>query len=62
MDHAFMTKVDQWLKEHRQEIIDDLIGLVRIPSVSVPDEQVPPFGQPCRDALQYMFDLGTRHG
>ncbi len=62
MDHAFMTKVDQWLKEHRQEIIDDLIGLVRIPSVSVPDEQVPPFGQPCRDALQYMFDLGARHG
>lgn len=62
MDHAFMARVDQWLKEHRQEIIDDLIGLVRIPSVSVPDEAVPPYGQACRDALQYMFDLGARHG
>ena len=62
MDLMLMGKVDQWLKAHRQEIIDDLIGLVRIPSVSVPDEAVPPFGQACRDALQYMFDLGKRHG
>ncbi|MBQ4579199.1 MAG: M20/M25/M40 family metallo-hydrolase [Clostridia bacterium] len=62
MDHALMTRVDQWLKEHRREIIGDLIGLVRIPSVSVPDEQAPPYGQACRDALQYMFDLGARHG
>ena len=62
MDLMLMGKVDQWLKAHRQEIIDDLSGLVRIPSVSVPDEAVPPFGQACRDALQYMFDLGKRHG
>lgn len=59
---AWLDKVDAWLKEHRQEIIDDLIGLVRIPSVSIPDPQVPPYGQACRDALQYMFDLGRRHG
>ena len=62
MDLTLITRVDQWLQQHRQEIIDDLIGLVRIPSVSVPDEAVPPYGQPCRDALQYMFDLGARHG
>ena len=62
MDHALMTQVDQWLRQHRQQIIDDLVGLVRIPSVSVPDEAVPPYGQACRDALQYMFDLAGRHG
>lgn len=62
MEQSLITRVDQWLKQHRQEIIDDLIGLVRIPSVSVPDEAAPPYGQACRDALQYMFDLGARHG
>ncbi|MDY4138080.1 MAG: M20/M25/M40 family metallo-hydrolase [Eubacteriales bacterium] len=62
MDQALLARVDEWLGAHRQEIIDDLIGLVRIPSVSVPDEAVPPYGQACRDALQYMFDLGARHG
>lgn len=62
MDQSLLAQVDQWLQQHRQEIIDDLIGLVRIPSVSVPDEAVPPYGQACRDALQYMFDLGARHG
>lgn len=62
MNQELLTRVDGWLKAHRQEIIDDLIGLVRIPSVSVPDKEAPPFGQPCRDALDYMFRLGERHG
>lgn len=62
MDKNLLQRVDTWLREHRQEIIDDLIGLVRIPSVSILDKDVPPFGQHCRDALQYMFDLGRRHG
>lgn len=62
MNQELLNRVDAWLKAHRREIIDDLIGLVRIPSVSIPDREVPPFGQPCRDALAYMFDLGERHG
>ena len=62
MDENLLKRVNQWLEEHRQEIIDDLAGLVRIPSVSQADAEVKPYGQPCRDALQYMFDLGHRHG
>ena len=62
MDQMLLNRVDNWLAQHRQEIIDDLIGLVRIPSVSIPDEAVPPFGQACRDALSYMYDLGKKHG
>lgn len=62
MDSELLARVDAWLLEHRQEIISDLIGLVRIPSVSVPSPDVPPYGQACRDALQYMFRLGKRHG
>ena len=28
MDQALLARVDEWLGAHRQEIIDDLIGLV----------------------------------
>lgn len=62
MNQALLARVNEWLGQHRQEIIDDLIGLVRIPSVSVPDPAVPPYGQACRDVLAYMFKLGERHG
>lgn len=62
MDTALLSRVNAWLDEHRREIIDDLIGLVRIPSVSQVDPITPPYGQACRDALTYMFELGKRHG
>lgn len=61
-NQQMLERVNAWLREHRQEIIDDLSGLVRIPSVSVPDPDVPPYGQACRDALAYMRALGERHG
>ena len=62
MDRELLARVDGWLAAHREEIIDDLVGLVRIPSVSDAESEVKPFGQPCRDALEYMFRLGERHG
>lgn len=57
-----LARVDAWLDAHRDEILNDLIGLVRIPSVSDESAEVKPFGQPCRDVLNYMFELGRRHG
>ena len=62
MDERLLARVDAWLSEHMQEVLDDLAGLVRIPSVSDENAPVKPFGQPCRDALEYMFALGRRHG
>ncbi|MBP3657556.1 MAG: M20/M25/M40 family metallo-hydrolase [Clostridia bacterium] len=62
MNQELLTRINGWLSQHRQEIIDDLIGLVRIPSVSVPDKNVPPYGQACRDALAYMCRLGQKRG
>lgn len=58
----FLARVNEWIDLHRQEIIDNLSGLVRIPSVSIPDPVTPPYGQACRDALAYMYDLGDRYG
>lgn len=62
MDHMLLNQVTRWLEAHRRTIMEDLLGLVRIPSVSIPDEAVPPYGQPCRDAISYMLRLGQRHG
>lgn len=62
MDNNILARVSEWIAAHRQQIIDDLSGLVRIPSVSVPDPVVPPYGQACRDALTYMEKLGSKYG
>lgn len=62
MTQPLQEQIDRWLEAHRQEIVEDLLGLVRIPSVSVPDPAVPPYGQPCRDAIAYMLSLGEKHG
>ena len=51
-----------FLRINRQAMLRDLAGLVAIPSVSVPDQDIPPFGQPLRDALSYMASLASREG
>lgn len=62
MNQNILAQVSEWITAHRQQIIDDLTGLVRIPSVSVPDPVTPPYGQACRDALAYMKELGSQYG
>lgn len=62
MDRTLLARVDAWLDAHLEEILLDLDGLVRVPSVSDAESDIKPFGQPCRDALEYMFRLGRRHG
>lgn len=55
-------KIDQWIEEHRQELINDIVDQVRIKSVAEKNSPVKPYGQGCRDALHAMLDLGKRHG
>lgn len=52
------------LEPYKKPLLEDLDGLLRIPSVknveTVSDQA--PFGQGIADALQYMLDLGERDG
>ncbi len=57
-----MKHFKAWIDAHRQEIIDDLFAIVRVPSISDPTSSVRPFGQPCQDALQCMAGLGKKYG
>ena len=53
-----------YMQAHKEEYIKDLQGLIQIPSLK--DEKTisdqAPFGQACRDALDYMLELGKAYG
>ena len=53
-----------WIKEHREELIEEIRGLVRVPSVSRKDLGEPgaPFGPDCRRMLDYMMERGVHYG
>ncbi|MCM1064337.1 MAG: Sapep family Mn(2+)-dependent dipeptidase [Eubacterium sp.] len=63
MDRKSYDKVSRWFDDHREEMTKDIMRLVRIPSVSCPQEgDEAPFGQGCRDCLEEMLALGREHG
>ncbi|MCI9321295.1 MAG: M20/M25/M40 family metallo-hydrolase [Lachnospiraceae bacterium] len=63
MDRELYDKVSRWFEEHREEMIGDIIRLVRIPSVSCPQEgEEAPFGEACRDCLEEMLAMGREFG
>lgn len=55
-------QVTAWMQEHREEIVRDIFRLVRIPSISNLGSGVEPFGQPCRDVLDEMLQIGREQG
>lgn len=57
-----LEMIDKWIETHKKSILDDLAGLVEIPSVSDASSDVKPYGQACLDALDYMYSLGRRYG
>ncbi len=57
-----VLRAQLWLQEHQDEILKDLQGLLRIPSVEGNPEPLAPFGKAVREALDYVLDLGRRWG
>ena len=62
MDRELYRKIDAWFEAHREELIRDIIRLVRIPSVSDPASGTVPFGAACRRAMDEMLEIGREHG
>ena len=58
MDRELYRKIDAWFEAHREELIRDIIRLVRIPSVSDPASGTVPFGAACRRAMDEMLEIG----
>ena len=60
----WMPKAEAWIAAHKEELIREIQGLVRIPSVSHPEEAAPgaPFGGACRQVLEHMLARGAAYG
>ncbi len=55
--------IDQYIEEHKKEIIENTQKLIQIPSVIAPSNNpLHPFGEPINDALEYMLNLGKSLG
>ena len=62
MDKLLGQKVDRFLEENRDNIINDITRMCRIPAVrgeALPDE---PFGKDCADALRLAVQIGEEMG
>lgn len=55
-------RIDAWIETHREELLEDIARLVRIPSVSVRGEGPQPYGAACAQALEEMLAMGERYG
>lgn len=62
MNEVHLPQVLDWLKSHEDDLINDLRGLLRIPSLEADALPNAPFGQPNREALDYMLNLGQKWG
>lgn len=58
-----MKEYDKMIQIHREEMIYNLIELLKIPSISITsDEKEAPFGIECKRALEYALNLGKKLG
>ena len=62
MDQELYERAGVWFEAHREELVQDIVRLVRIPSVSDPDSGKPPFGAACREVMDEMLQIGREHG
>lgn len=57
-----IAKLHQWLAEHEQDLLNDLLTLLRFPSEKAAPEPGAPFGSANRDALEFALGLGDSWG
>lgn len=51
-----------WIEEHKDELVKDLQGCIRIPSLYREDGSGYPYGKPVQDCLEYMLKLAGDMG
>ena len=47
-----VPRLHAYFEEHRKELLDDIMDMIRIPSVNAPEEKNAPFGVECVRALE----------
>ncbi len=62
MNRELYEKVSDWFELHKEEMIEDIMRLVRIGSISDPQAPQKPFGEACRLCMDEMLKIGQEHG
>ena len=63
LDEKMLQAARVWITAHSGEMVQDLIRLVAVPSVSDPeDPEYPPFGKACRDVEQLCLEMAAAYG
>ena len=56
------NRIREWINSKRDDIVKDLIRLVKIESISKPDDEIYPFGEKCRDVLDEYSKMAGEMG
>lgn len=58
------SKINQWIDGHKEQLIDDVLDLSRIRSLSVrnPESTEAPYGEECRKALNLALEKCVKYG
>ncbi|MEA5011349.1 MAG: Sapep family Mn(2+)-dependent dipeptidase [Angelakisella sp.] len=62
VSHEITERIEQYIKDHHREIVEDLKTLVRIPSISREGEGGFPFGPNCAKVLDKAVEMAKNHG
>lgn len=62
MNSELLQKIDQWIDDHRDAIVQDITRLVNIKSISQPGTGAGPYGDGCKVVLEEMLRLGEEKG
>ena len=54
-----LPRIHAYFQEHREELLDDIMRMIRIPSVNAPAQENAPFGAECVRALEAMTEWAT---
>ncbi|RZS94264.1 Sapep family Mn(2+)-dependent dipeptidase [Cuneatibacter caecimuris] len=61
-DKELSAAVAQWARDHREEMVQDLISIVNRKSISEPGEGGFAFGTDCKDCADAMAEMGRKYG
>src|ERR1044072_888288 len=62
MSDPMVAKLQDWLRAHEQELLDDPLAMLRIPSIETDAESNAPYGKANRDALDLALNLAGKYG
>lgn len=62
MPDPMVAKLQDWLRAHEQELLDDTLAMLRIPSIESEPKPNAPYGAENRQALDLAIDLSKKFG